>query len=124
MQAERKIGKNSLKSFVADEDFIVFLGDFLDMLNGFEASIARMKQHIAELVGAVEEKPKYDMDKIKWKPAEGQAGAYEKSTDVNSPDFKALLKDVQAHGGKMTVGPYFVWAFKNGATLGRKQRKR
>ena len=107
-----------------DEDFAIFLEDFLDMLNGIEASIAKMRQQIAKLVGAVEEKPKYDMAKIKWEPAEGQAGAYEKSTDVNSPDFKALLKDVQAHGGKMTVDQYFVWAFKNGATLGRKQLKK
>jgi DNA-binding phage protein len=105
-----------------EEDFANFLEDFMDMLNGLEASVVKMKQQIAKLVGVAEEK--HDMGKIKWEAAEGSSGAYERSADVNNPDFKALLKDVQAHGGKMTVGGYFVWAFKNGATLGRKQRKR
>lgn len=71
-----------------------------------------------------EEKPKYDMEKIPWQPAEGTSGPYEKSSDVDSLDFKNLLKDVQAHNGKMTVGPYFVWAFANGHTLGRKKRQK
>jgi hypothetical protein len=69
------------------------------------------------------EKWTYDMSKIRWEQAHGSSGPYERSEDVNSRDFKALLKDVQAHGGKMTIGDYFVWAFKNGATLGRKKRK-
>jgi len=42
---------------------------------------------------------------------------------LDNPHFKALLRDVQAHGGKMTVGDYFVWSFKNGSVLGRKPRK-
>ena len=106
-----------------DEDFTIFLEDFCDFLTELEASVVKMKQQIAKLVGAVEEKAKYDMAKIKWEPAEGPNGAYEISTDVNSLDFKALLKDVQAHNGKMTVGNYFVWAFRNGASLGRKRKK-
>jgi hypothetical protein len=107
-----------------DEDFQIFLEDFMDMLNGLEASIIKMKQQITKLVGVAEEKPSYDIDKIKWEKAQGAKGEFERSEDVNSQDFKALLKDVQSHGGKMTVGNYFVWAFKNGATLGRKQRKK
>jgi hypothetical protein len=108
---------------MADGDFEIFLEDFVDMLNGLEASITKMKQQISKLVG-VEEKPQYDISKIKWEKAQGAKGEFERSEDVNSQDFKALLKDVQSHGGKMTVGNYFVWAFKNGATLGRKQRKK
>jgi hypothetical protein len=42
---------------VVNEDLAIFLEDFLDMLNGFEASIVKMKQQIAKLVG-IEEKPK------------------------------------------------------------------
>jgi hypothetical protein len=108
---------------VKDEDFEGFLGDFCDFLDGLEASIVKMKQQIAKLVGVAEEKAKYEMAKIKWEAAQGSSGPYERSEDVNSQDFKELLKDVQAHGGKMTVGNYFVWAFKNGYTIGRKQRK-
>jgi len=106
-----------------DEDFKIFLGDFVDALNEVADSLAKLRDKIARLVGAVEEKP-YDIDKIKWEPAEGSSGAYEKSEDVDNQHFKALLKDVQAQGGKMTVGNYFVWSFKNGTVLGRKPRKR
>ena len=69
------------------------------------------------------EKPKYDMSKVRWEPAEGTRGPYEKSSDVNSLDFKNLLKSLQQHGGKMTIGGYFVWAFQNGHVIGRKKRK-
>jgi hypothetical protein len=102
-----------------DEDFNVLVGDLLDFVVAVEQACAILRTQIAKMRGVA-----YDMEKIKWEPAEGKAGAYEKSSDANSPDFKALLKDIQAHGGKMTVGPYFVWAFKNGNTLGRKKRKR
>jgi hypothetical protein len=70
-----------------------------------------------------EKPPKYDMAKIPWEQAQGSSGPYEKSSSVDNLDFKALLKDVQAHGGKMSVGDYFVWAFRNGSTLGKKKRK-
>jgi hypothetical protein len=109
---------------MADADLEIFLEDFVDMLNGLEASIIKMKWQIAKLVGVVEEKPKYDIEKIKWEKAQGAKGEFERSEDVNSQDFKELLKDVQAHGGKMTVGNYFVWSFKNGSVLGRKPRKK
>jgi len=65
----------------------------------------------------------YDMNKIKWTQAEGSKGPYERSEDVNSLDFKALLKSLQQHNGKMTINNYFVWAFQNGHVIGRKKRK-
>jgi len=101
-----------------------FYDAFFTMLDAFEAGITGFKQRLASRKGVAEEKPKYDMEKIRWEAAQGSSGAYERSEDVNNPDFKALLKDVQAHGGKMTVGNYFVWTFKNGSALGRKPRKR
>jgi len=39
---------------VKDEDFEIFLEDFMDMLNGLEASIVKMKQQIAKLAGVAE----------------------------------------------------------------------
>jgi len=105
------------------EDFANFLEDFCDFLNSLEEAVQKMKTQIAKLVGVAEEKPKYDIEKIKWEKAQGAKGEFERSEDVNSQDFKELLKDVQAHGGKMTVGDYFVWIFKNGSVLGRKPRK-
>jgi len=38
-------------------------------------------------------------------------------------EFKAMLKDLAAHGDKMNREGYFYWLFKNGATVGRKKRK-
>ena len=108
---------------MSDDDFKIFLEDLLDLLNAQEASIVKMKMQIAKLVGVAEEKPHYDMSKMRWEQAQGTSGPYEKSSDVNSLDFKALLADVQKHGGKMTACGYFVWCFKNGSTLGRKKRK-
>jgi hypothetical protein len=105
-----------------DEDFANFLEDFCDFLNSLEEAVQKMKMQIGKLVGVGEEK-KYDIEKIKWEKAQGAKGEFERSEDVNSQDFKELLKDVQAHGGKMTVGDYFVWSFKNGSVLGRKPRK-
>jgi len=107
-----------------DEDFANFLEDFCDFLVSLEEAVQKMKQQIAKLVGVAEEKPKYDIEKIKWEKAQGAKGEFERSEDVNSQDFKELLKDVQAHGGKMTIGNYFVWSFKNGCVLGRKPRKK
>jgi Mg2+ and Co2+ transporter CorA len=106
-----------------DEDFAIFLEDFCDFLNSLEDAVQKMKMQIGKLVGVAEEK-KYDIEKIKWEKAQGAKGEFERSEDVNSQDFKELLKDVQAHGGKMIVGDYFVWSFKNGCVLGRKPRKK
>ena len=54
--------------------------------------------------------------------AEGQKGEFEKSEDVNNPEFKAMLKDLQSHGGKLTRNGMFYWVYKNGSTVGRKKR--
>ena len=110
---------------MSEEDFEIFLEDFLDMLNGMEASIANMKQQIAKLVGVAEEKPKFswDPDRIKWEKAEGCKGDYERSEDVNSLDFKELLKDLAQHKGKLTRDGWFYWTFKNGSTVGRKLKQ-
>jgi hypothetical protein len=64
----------------------------------------------------------YDANKIKWEQAEGASGPYERSEEVNSLDFKALLQDLAAHQGKLTRDGYFYWTFKNGSTIGRKKK--
>jgi hypothetical protein len=65
----------------------------------------------------------YDIEKIAWTDAEGSSGPYQRSEDVNSLDFKTLLKDLQEHGGKFRKNGYFLWVFRNGATIGRKKVK-
>jgi len=65
----------------------------------------------------------WDPNKIEWKTAEGSKGPYERSEDVNNLEFKAMLKDLRVHNGKMTRGEFFYWAFEKSAVVGRKKRK-
>jgi hypothetical protein len=62
--------------------------------------------------------------KIKWTEEEGFKGKYERSEDVNNPEFKAMLKDLQQHKGRLTREAYFYWVFENGSTVGRKQMEK
>ncbi|MEM2912002.1 MAG: hypothetical protein QW146_05815 [Candidatus Bathyarchaeia archaeon] len=105
------------------EDFEIFLEDFCDFLDSLEASAAKMKQQIAKLMG-VGEKPKFSWnpDKIKWEKAQGVKGEFERSEDINNPEFKIMLKDLANHNGKLTRNGWFYWTFKNGSTVGRKKR--
>lgn len=95
----------------------------LEFLNAVEAGIAAAKQRYKERKGISEEqKPLYDPQKIKWEPAQGSSGPYERSEDVNNPEFKTMLKDLQARKGKMNREGLFYWAFENGYTVGRKKQ--
>jgi hypothetical protein len=93
-----------------------------DLANGLESIAVNLRHQISEIIKINEEAP-WDPDKIKWEQTEGSSGPYERSEDVNSLDFKAMLKDLAAHQGKLTRDDYFFWTFKNGATVGRKKRK-
>jgi hypothetical protein len=65
----------------------------------------------------------WNPDKIVWNQAEGSKGPYERSEDVNNPEFKSLLKDLADHDGKLTRNGFFFWVFQNGSIIGRKKRK-
>jgi len=64
----------------------------------------------------------WDPGKISWLKAQGWKGEYERSKDVNSSDFKLMLKDLQGHGTISRDG-LFYWSFRNGSTVGRKKRE-
>lgn len=95
----------------------------LEFLNACEAGIAAAKQLIKENKLPETPKPTWNPEKIKWTPAEGASGPYERSEDTNNSDFKALLKDLAAHQGKLSRDGYFYWVFRNGYTVGRKKRQ-
>ncbi|MEM3551875.1 MAG: hypothetical protein QXN87_01365 [Candidatus Bathyarchaeia archaeon] len=88
----------------------------LEFLNAVEAGIASARQLIKQT------KIGWDPEAIKWERAEGSAGPYQRSEDLDNSDFKAMLKDLQAHGGRLTREGWFYWVFQNGATVGRKKR--
>ena len=66
---------------------------------------------------------KWNPQAIKWTEAQGSKGPYQRSEDINNLEFKALLKDLASHNGKLTRDGWFFWAFQNGHTIGRKKRK-
>jgi len=105
---------------VMSEDFKVFIDDFVDFLNGLESNIVKMRMQIEKLLGS--RVWTWNPDKIVWSKAEGSKGEYERSEDVNSLDFKNLLKDLADHKGSLIRDGLFYWTFKNGSTIGRKRK--
>lgn len=97
-----------------EEDLV--LEAFIDFLNAVDAGIQAARQRIKAV------KVGWDPKAIKWEKAEGSKGEYERSEDVNNPEFKAMLQDLASHNGRLTRDGYFYWVFKNGTTIGRKQR--
>ncbi len=67
--------------------------------------------------------PTWEPENITWEPAQGAKGPYERSVDVDSRDFRALLRELEHFQGKLARDGFFYWTFKNGTTVGRKQRK-
>ena len=95
----------------------------LEFFNACEAGIAAAKQLIKEAKIGNNPKPTWNPEKIKWEQAQGAAGPYERSQDIDNAEFKNLLKDLAAHQGKLSRNGYFYWAFQNGYTVGRKKRQ-
>lgn len=95
----------------------VALEAFLEFLDAVEAGIAAARQRVKAV------KVGWNPHVIKWEKAEGSKGPYERSEDLNNPEFKAMLEDLAAHSGKMNRDGYFYWRFENGTTVGRKKRK-
>jgi hypothetical protein len=66
--------------------------------------------------------PFVDMSKIKWEKAHGPQGEYEKSTDVQNPEYQKLLDDLIQHNGKLALEGFFVWQFSDGKAIGKKRK--
>ena len=66
----------------------------------------------------------WNPDKIKWVETEGTSGPYERSEDVNSIDFKELIKDLEVHNGKLSRNGFFYWKFAKSPIIGRKKRSK
>jgi len=108
---------------MGDEDFDIFVEDFVDFLSGLEASIVKMRSQIEMLVGR-KVKPRWDWSPefIEWEKAQGSKGEFEKAEEVNNPHFKIMLKDLDEHGGKLMRDGLFYWVYRNGHVVGRKKR--
>jgi len=116
VQTIRRITKDTIYEILDEE----VLGPLLEVFNGLEESIVQFKRSISRAKGV----ERWDPERIRWGHAEGPSGLYERSEDVNNPEFKAMLKDLVAHNGKLTHEGWFYWVFRNGSTVGRKKQKR
>lgn len=71
-----------------------------------------------------EDRPQYDLEKISWTTEKGNKGEYEKATEQDSVDYRALLNDLEAHDGKLQRQGFFIWKFTQGNSIGRKVSRR
>lgn len=114
----RRIAKEVVYE-ILEEERLLEPCELFEFLNAVDAGIAAARQHLKE------RRNLYVVDKIKWTQAEGSKGLYQKATledNKDNVDFKAMVKDLADHGGKMTREGYFCWLFKNGSVIGRKKR--
>jgi len=107
-----------------EEKYIEIVESLIDFCNGLEALAVNLRRQI-EGKQKLEQPAasKWDPGKIHWTAAEGQKGPFEKSEDFNNLEFKRMLKDLVAHGGKMNHEGFFYWVYRNGSTVGRKKRE-
>ena len=103
----------------------------VDFFNALEAACVNAKRQIGEVyLGKTQETVglTWDPTKISWTQKEGLKGPFEISEDINNPEFKAMLKDLADHKGKLSRKDgdrtVFYWVFQNGTTVGRKEVRR
>jgi hypothetical protein len=77
-------------------------------------------QEYVESLAPPEVRENWIPEKIVWVERTGQKGLFEQSEDFNNPEFKAMLRDISSHGGKLSRDGVFYWVFQNGSTVGRK----
>ena len=91
-----------------------------DIRNGLQTAVEAIDGYLNFLSKA--ELGEWNPDKFQWLPAEGDKGPYEKSHFNDTPDFKAMLEDLNKHKGKVARAGYFYWLFTDGQTVGRKKQ--
>jgi hypothetical protein len=96
----------------------------VDFATALESACVNLKRYAADLLNQDEPEPVWDPDKIAWTNDNGPSGPYQRSEDINNLQFKNMLKDLAAHGGRMRKGNYFYWVFKSGSVVGRKPIKK
>ncbi|MCJ7635833.1 hypothetical protein MUP77_26010 [Candidatus Bathyarchaeota archaeon] len=65
----------------------------------------------------------WNPEKVHWTEKEGPKGVFQLAEDINNPDFKAMLKDLQEHKEHLFREGMFYWMMNNGAAVGRKKKQ-
>jgi len=105
----------------SQEDLAILAEELTRFLVQLEIQSAELRQALKRLLGA--DVYSWDPDKIAWTKEQGAKGEFEKSEDYNNPEFKAMLKWLNEHGGNALRAGYLYWVYRNGATVGRKKRR-
>jgi hypothetical protein len=136
LQLIRKISREEFWQLL-DEDVLPLLKDFIairldasktgsedllaeSLVNMLRGRASKAKE--AASPASQERTWNWNPQKITWASAQGGKGAYERSEDTNSPDFRNLLEDLSAHQGCLERDSWFFWLFKDGKMVGRKQK--
>jgi hypothetical protein len=98
----------------------------LIFMDGLEAIITEYRKNVGAKTQTAPQKTveSFDPDKIRWESHEGPNGWYERTDDVNNPEYKKMLALMQTAGGNLSKAGKFYWTFQNGAMVGRKDRTR
>lgn len=97
--------------------------EFLVKLRDAGTMIADAANEELEKRNPTKKKWIWSIEKIVWVEATGAKGIYFRANpDLKNPDFKALLEDSKAHGGKLQRDGEFLWLFSDMCTIGRKRR--
>lgn len=95
-------------------------GEYFGLIKSLrEAEIAALDDVLSYLYR--EAVGEYDCSQIQWESVEGPRGPYERASE-DSVDFGLLVKDLEAHEGRLTLDNSFYWLFGDGQTVGRKSR--
>jgi len=103
------------------EDLVLLAEELHEYLRRVTEAGAHMLEQMNKIFGPEKGESKWDPAKIMWVRAEGSKGPYDRSEDVDSVDFKAMVKDLAGHSGRLRREGYFYWTFKNGFAVGRKK---
>ncbi len=113
---------------MTDEDLAAVVELLIDFCNAVEAAAFKLRVELAKYFGPVTSGLTWDPNAIKWVQTEGFKGPYERypAADAKAEgtvDYQNMLRDLKAHGGRLTREGWFYWLFQDGSTVGRKQRK-
>ncbi len=100
----------------------------VDFATALESACVNLKRYVGDLLN-VEDRPVWDVDKIKWIKAQSGKGEYERAdAEANKGvvDFDNLVADLKLHNGKLSRLGFFYWLFEQTETptVGRKPSKR
>lgn len=102
------------------ETLVTFRDSLQNMVNSINTEIEQLNPDLQTL----------NPERIFWTRTTGRNGTYERypafqqKPDIQNPDYRKLLEDLQNHEGKLQHCGLFYWLFDDSITIGRKPSSR